>query len=248
MKKKILVSLITVLAFLQIQGCSGDVTITDEQEDIISQYAAGVMLRYSYENEWKYTKLYDALYGYHKSTESETETSSSKTTTETESTTLSSGSSSGSSSTTTTTTAAASLSDTLPTALGLTSCSITYSKYSVGSSYPLNPDSIYVPAESDRVVVGVEFTIVNNSSAAITANTTNAGVLMKLKVSGTSYTNYATLLKNSLLTLSNVTINAGESYTAVVLFQIPSELEGSVASSTLTATKDGESLGSITLK
>lgn len=242
MKKKILVSLVTVLAFLQMQGCSGDVTMTDEQEDIIAQYAAGVMLRYSYENEWKYTKLYDAIYGYHPTTSEEDETTS---TSKSETTTSSS---SSSSSTTTTTQAATNLSNTLPQALGLSSCSITYSKYSVGSTYPLNPDSIYVPAESDRVVVGVEFTIVNHSTSAVTANTSTSGVLMKLKVSGTSYTNYATLLKNSLLTLSNVTINPGESYTAVVLFQIPSELSSSIGSSSLTATKDGESLGTITLE
>ena len=246
MKKKILVSLVTVLAFLQMQGCKGDVTMTDEQEDIIAQYAAGVMLRYSYENEWKYTKLYDAIYGYHPTTSEEDETTS---TSKSETTTSSSNSSSGSSSSTTTTTqAATNLSDTLPQALGLSSCSVTYSKYSVGSTYPLNPDSIYVPAESDRVVVGVEFTIVNHSSSPVTANTSTSGVLMKLKVSGTSYTNYATLLKNSLLTLSNVTINPGESYTAVVLFQIPSELSSSIGSSSLTATKDGDSLGTITLK
>ena len=250
MKKKYLLILMVFLVSTYLVGCGGDVTITDEQEDIIAQYAAGVMLRYSYENEWKYTKLYDALYGYHKTTSEDTTTSQSTTNDSGQDSTSSTSttSTSSSSSSTTTTTTVASMSDSLPEALGLSGCTITYSTYTVGSSYPLNPDSVYVPAEEDRVVVGVEFRVTNNTSSTITANTTSSGVLMKLKVGGTTYTNYATLLKNSLLTLNNLSIASGDSITTVVLFQIPKDLSGSVSGATLTATKNSETIGIQTLK
>ena len=59
---------------------------------------------------------------------------------------------------------------------------------------------------------------------------------------------YATLLKNSLLTLNNVSLNPGENYTAVVLFQIPKDLETSISGKTVTAVQNSQTLGSIELK
>jgi len=243
-RKKFLVIVFLIFS-LSLYGCSGDVTITDEQEELIAQYAAGVLVKYSYENEWKYTKLYDALYGYHSPTteyESESamgnqgEPSTFGTATTNQGTTKQAQ------------TQVKDLSTSLPNALSLTGCSITYSGFTVGNTYPVNPTGIYVPAETDRVVVGVEFNVVNNTQAVINANTSSAGVLMKLNISGNNYMSYATLLKNSLLTLNNVSLNPGENYTAVVLFQVPKDLETSISGKTVTAVQNSQTLGSIELK
>ena len=56
MKKLVTVCMGVAMA-LSITGCGDKVTLTEEQNDLIAEYVAGVMLKHSYENEWNYQKL-----------------------------------------------------------------------------------------------------------------------------------------------------------------------------------------------
>ena len=70
---------------------------------------------------------------------------------------------------------------------------------------------------------------------------------MKLSVGGTNVSSYSSMLKGDILNLKNVTINANDSYTAFVLFQVKEELSTGVSGSTLSIAKQGKQLGTITI-
>lgn len=42
---------------LTVTGCGSNVTLNTEQNDMVSEYIAGVLLKHSYENQWEYENL-----------------------------------------------------------------------------------------------------------------------------------------------------------------------------------------------
>ena len=63
MKKSIAVLLVCLL-LTSLVGCGDDITLDKRENDLVAEYIAGVMLKYSYDNEWKYTKVSNALNKY----------------------------------------------------------------------------------------------------------------------------------------------------------------------------------------
>ena len=55
--KKIAALCIGVGCMLTVTGCGSNVTLNTEQNDMVSEYIAGVLLKHSYENQWEYEKL-----------------------------------------------------------------------------------------------------------------------------------------------------------------------------------------------
>jgi hypothetical protein len=72
-------------------------------------------------------------------------------------------------------------------------------------------------------------------------------VTFKLEVGGTVVSNYASILKNDITTLKNVSLAAGASKDVVILFQVKESDASSVAVASMTATSSGTSLGSLTI-
>ena len=202
-----------------VAGCADDVTMDNEQNDIVAEYIAGTLLRHSYANEWKYSKLSNPTFN--KSGQSTTTTGKNNTTGTTaanKQTTTAVGQT-GTTSTTGTTQAgikAASITE----ALGLSGVTVSYKKVSVGNRYPTDAYAVCVPADSGCKVVAVEFTIKNTGSAVYNATTKSANVTMKLSAGSGTYTQYKSMLKNDICNLDKVTINAGEEYTAAAVFQV----------------------------
>ena len=56
MKRLAALGLVFVLMF-SFTGCKGDIELNKEDNDHVAEYIAGVLLKYSYENEWEYQKL-----------------------------------------------------------------------------------------------------------------------------------------------------------------------------------------------
>ena len=193
--KKLVIAAICAVGVFALSGCGDNVALTNEQNDIIAEYVAGALLMHSYDNEWKYTKLNSA---------SGTATAASAAT---------------GAGTTATTTTAKSLSE----ALGLSGVTVSYKDVSIGDRYPTDAYAVCVPADSGCKVVAVEFTIKNNGASPITATTRSSAVTMKLKLGSGSYNQYKSMLKNDICGLDGVSIAAGESYTAVAVFQVPSD-------------------------
>ena len=247
--KRIITGLLVLLCMAALTGCGkDDITLSNEDNDLVAEYIAGTLLKYSYDNEWKYQKLNTAQ----KTGVTTTAGTNSSTQTPTQSVTGNSQKPSASSSAVSTPsssgkagTAASDLISSLPTALGFNGVTVKYKNYVTGSSYPADA-VISVPAQSGCEVVAVEFTITNISGQAVTLNS-SGNVTFKLETGGASVNNYASMLKNDITSLKNVSLAAGASKDVVVLFQVKESDASSVAGSVMSAASSGTSLGSLTV-
>ena len=56
--KKFLTGLLVLLCMAALTGCGkNDISLTNEENDLVAEYIAGTLLKYSYDNEWKYQQL-----------------------------------------------------------------------------------------------------------------------------------------------------------------------------------------------
>lgn len=249
--KKFLTGLLVLLCMAALTGCGkNDISLTNEENDLVAEYIAGTLLKYSYDNEWKYQKLNTAQ----KTGVTTTAGTNSSTQTQTQSQAGNSQKPTASSSSAASTTASASgtagktstdLMGSLSSALGLSGVTVKYKDYVTGSSYPSDA-YVSVPAQSGCEVVAVELTLTNTSGQAVTLNS-SGNVTFKLEVGGTVVSNYASILKNDITALKNVSLAAGASKDVVVLFQVKESDASLVAGSSMTATSSGTSLGSLTI-
>lgn len=249
--KKVITGLLVLLCMAALTGCGkNDISLTNEENDLVAEYIAGTLLKYSYDNEWKYQKLNTAqktgvttTAGTNSSTQTPTQSqagNSQKPTASSSSAASTTASVSGTAGTTST-----DLMGSLPSALGLSGVTVKYKDYVTGSSYPSDA-YVSVPAQSGCEVVAVELTLTNTSGQAVTLNS-SGNVTFKLEVGGTGVGNYASILKNDITALKNVSLAAGASKDVVVLFQVKESDASLVAGSSMTATSSGTSLGSLTI-
>lgn len=237
--KKVITGLLVLLCISALTGCGkDDVTLTNEDNDLVAEYIAGTLLKYSYDNEWKYQKLNTAQ----KTGVTTTAGTNSSTQTPSQSQSVNSHKPSASNAAGT---ASTDLMGNLPAVLGLNGVTVRYKDYVTGSAYPLD-DYVSVPAQQGYKVVAVELTLTNTSGQAVTLNS-SGNVTFKLEVGGTGVGNYASILKNDITALKNVSLAAGASKDVVVLFQVKESDASSVAGSSMTATSSGTSLGSLTI-
>ena len=240
MKRLAALGLVFVLMF-SFTGCKGDIELNKEDNDHVAEYIAGVLLKYSYENEWEYQKLKNsALTNYQNSVSGRTQTSSGNT--KANSGSKNTASTSGSISQTDsagTSQSGLGVMEQFASALGLDNAQITYKTYQSGDRYPTDEYSISVPAKSGCKVVALEFEIKNNGSSQITANTS---------VGDKTVAESATLLKNDILQLKNVSINAGSSYTAAAIFQVPESNISAISGATAVISVNGASIGTINIQ
>lgn len=241
MKRLAALGLVFVLMF-SFTGCKGDIELNKEDNDHVAEYIAGVLLKYSYENEWEYQKLKNsALTNYQNSVSGSTQTSSGNTK-------ANSGSKNTASTSGSTSQSGLGVMEQFASALGLDNAQITYKTYQAGDRYPTDEYSISVPAKSGCKVVALEFEIKNNGSSQITANTSSKGVSIKLTVGDKTVAESATLLKNDILQLKNVSINAGSSYTATAIFQVPESNISAISGATAVISVNGASIGTINIQ
>ena len=74
-------------------------------------------------------------------------------------------------------------------------------------------------------------------------NTASSGVTMKADIGGKNIIQTASMLNNDIISLKDIRVAAGSTYTAVACFQVPeSSASGTIS---LTAYKNGVSLGTI---
>lgn len=250
--KKVITGLLVLLCMAALTGCGkNDISLTNEENDLVAEYIAGTLLKYSYDNEWKYQKLNTAQktgVTTTAGTNSSTQTPSQSQAGNSQKPTASSSSAASTATVSASGTAGTTSTDligSLPSALGLSGVTVKYKDYVTGSSYPSDA-YISVPAQQGYKVVAVELTLTNTSGQAVTLNS-SGNVTFKLEVGGTGVVNYASMLKNDITALKNVSLAAGASKDVVVLFQVKESDASSVAGSSMTATSSGTSLGSLTI-
>lgn len=246
--KKVITGLLVLLCMAALTGCGkDDITLSNEDNDLVAEYIAGTLLKYSYDNEWKYQKLNTAqktgvttTAGTNGSTQTPTQSQAGNSQKTTASSAATAASASGAAGTTST-----DLMGSLPVALGLSGVTVKYKDYVTGSTYPADA-VISVPAQSGCEVVAVELTLTNTSGQAVTLNS-SGNVTFKLETGGTSVNNYASMLKNDVTSLKNVSLAAGASKDVVVIFQVKESDANSVAGSVMSAASSGTSLGSLNI-
>ena len=254
-----------IIVALLCTGCGSSVTVTTEQNDLIAQYVSGVLLKYSFEDEWQYTKLNKAKFGIGSSTSSTTKTSTNTTapkanatnsattsanstniaTTSANSANTATTSANSTNSTTTNASAAATSSDPMAMViegLGLKGANISYTKYIVGSTYPQGDLILCVPASAGQKVVAIEFEISNPTATAIVCNTVTNKLGMKLLINNEAGISESyTILKNDLINMKNITINPGATYMAAAIFMVPDSKVSSISSLSISVAVNGGS-------
>lgn len=248
MKKIYALCLILVLL---LTGCGSNVEVTTEQNDLMAEYVAGVLLKYSYEDQWEYTKLRNAKYGISDSvvsTNTNIVNSATKETTANNSlasassnTTMNSTASTSTNSSTNTTTSSDPMNMILQ-GLNISGATINYNKHIVASTYPEQNLVLSVPAGAGQKVVALEFEISNPTATPIVCNTSTNSLNMKLLINneaGISET--VSMLKNDLINLSNITINPGSSYTVAAIFIVPESKANNISSLTISVAVNGGS-------
>ena len=246
--KKIFTVACVLLCCISLAGCGkNDISLTTEQNDLVAEYIAGTLLKYSYENEWKYQKLNSAGNTYTGTGNKNTTQVTQQTTQASQSQSTTQGATqSASSQGTTSSPASEDLLTGLPEALGLNGVTLTYKDYVTGSSYPADSYSVSVPAQSGCEVVAVELKITNISGSDIILNSSGS-IAIKLTTGGKSVNNSASLLKNDITALKNYKLSSGESKDVVIIFQVKESDANSIAGSVMSATSSGTSLGSLTI-
>ena len=236
--KKIAALCIGVGCMLTVTGCGSNVTLNTEQNDMVSEYIAGVLLKHSYENQWEYEKLAAAK----KQSESRNNNKN-HTATGTNTATQSTAGE------TKAVTSSDEVLNSLKQVLGLNSgISLSYTQTVSGQRYPNEQYSVSVPANNSCVVVALEFELTNTTGSDITLNTASSNAVIKLGIEGTTFTKSKTILKNDMTNLKSVTIPAGQSYTAAAVFQIPEIFAQSLENTTLTVGSANAILGTMELK
>lgn len=246
MKKIVALSIIVVLLCT---GCASNVTVTTEQNDLIAEYVSGVLLKYSFENEWQYTKFKNAQKGISNSSLSATTNSVNSTNSKVSSTgsDSSTGSTVGSTTSNSTKSTVSNPTSSDPMAmiiegLGLSGANISYKKYVVGAAYPQGDLVLSVPANPGEKVVAIEFEISNPTATAIVCNTASNKLVMKLLVNNeVGVSESFTILKNDLINLNKVTINPGATFTAAAIFILPDSKANSISSLSLSVAVNGGS-------
>jgi hypothetical protein len=267
MKRKLAVLLICVLT-LSFVGCgSDDITLDRRENELVAEYIAGEMLKFSYDNEWDYTKVRTALNKYESNgtayyntsySSQQSTTAASTTTATTSSTTTATTAANGSATTknvsattnksatttgSTTTNASPDVFTALASSLGITGATISVKGYSAGERYPMDEYAVCISAKDGYKIVAVEFDIKNTSSSDITMNTSSSGVTMRLAIGGKNIIQTASMLTNDIIYLKEATVKAGETYTAVACFQVPDD--NATGEATVTVYKNGSSIGTI---
>lgn len=216
--KKLALAALCMVGVFALSGCGDNVTLTEEQNDMIAEYVAGTLLKHSYDNEWKYTKLNSSNAG----RTSSTNTAVSGTTAATKAGTVTA-TTAASGTGTSLASGEAATATSLSEALGLSGVEVKYKDISIGDRYPTEAYAVCVPADSGCKVVAVEFTIKNTGTVSVTATTKSSSVTMKLNMGSGTYNQYKSMLKDDICGLDGVSIKPGESYTAVAIFQVPKD-------------------------
>ncbi len=236
--KKLVVCILSCMMIFLLVGCDKQVTLNTEENDLIAEYIAGVMLKYSFSDKWNYEKAVSRVDSYKPKNPASTMGGGATTnnTTPTQSPT---------SANTPTGASTEEVIEELSSALGIGGLDIQYKTYSVGERYPTEEYAISVPAGEGYKVLALEFELTNHSDSAINLDTYNKGVVFRLALGERAFTQYASMLKNDLVFLKDISVNAGSTYTAVVLFQIPDSLADSVAGGTLSVYHNNNSIGKV---
>ncbi len=250
------------------------IDLDSKENDLIAEYAAGVMLMHSHYYDDRYDKpwIYDTETETEEATVDEpaTEEPSTENPTAENATSENTTSENTTSGTTDNPTSDGSVKPSgdgnstggetsaeepevldLTKAFGTHPVEVNYVDFVVCDSYDVDPEGFFeiVPDEGCSFLV-LNFTLNNRSFVKQTVNTSGEDVIIRLTVNDKNkYNNYdASMLLNDLTVLSDITLESREVYNTVILYMIPTEVADNVDTMYIEVASDIENKGTLVLK
>lgn len=232
MKKRITFITIFIVMAMLLTGCTKGIDITTEQNDIVAEYIAGVLIKNSYYYMDKYEDLKET-YAYEEKSEPETETETITPETEPETPVINP---------TDDTDTPASETETnsdgkwhVAEAIGLSPLEIEYVSYDITNEYPKDEGSLFsFTAEDGYTFIVLNFKLYNNTEGAVTVNNSQLKPAIKLYINDYAPTyNYGNLMFNDITNLKELTINSKSSYDGIIVFMVDEEFTKDIKTMTV---------------
>lgn len=219
MKKKISIALVLVM-LVTFSGCAKVIALTEDEQNLIAQYASYTMIKHSRYNDSLLLSREDLEKELKKKDNSE------------------SGGASG------TTTIGDPVS--MTSAIGISGLEITYNGYEVLEEY--SESIVTLPDRAGKKYVFLNFNLSNTSGENKGIDMITAKAKFKAVINGTAVTHLPTLLPSDMATFNKKTvIAAGEKKNVFIVFEVSDGTAKEIKSLSLSMTKDGNS-GAVAIK
>lgn len=242
--KKAIVLLLTLVLVFSLCACGNDISLNKQDNDLVAEYVAGVMLKYSRDNIYNYRQLKNEQNKQEEPTKGGSSQGNNNLHTNPAGSSGNAGGSGSQSGSSGGQNYVADVMGQLAKDLNLNGATIVYHSYAAGDFY--SPDGILsVPASAGCKVFSFRFLIQNDTGEQIMVNTNSSSVRFKLSVGGRTIAQSATILANDLNSLKNVVITVGGSYEGVVIFQVPNEAAADLSDMSLLVFSGGVEIGKV---
>ncbi len=128
---------------------------------------------------------------------------------------------------------------------------VSYVDYTVCTSYDVDPDGFFeiIPDKGCSFLV-LNFTLNNRSFVSQTVSTLDKELIIKLTINDEEkFNNYdASMLMNDLTVLKDTTLESGEEYKAVIIYMIPTEVAENIDSMFIEVASDMDVKGKLELQ
>lgn len=245
MKKKFIFIMFLCLTLLC--GCSMGVELDAQQNNLVAEYVAGVLINHSYNHSNRYEFSESENESEEATTDEPEKPTVESETTEPEQPTGEDESKPGETTPSEDETTGKEETTTAPKEfefeeiLGLENISVKCDGYEITESMDADPEGFFVlDAETGYEFVIVNFILTNTSEQVATINTADKNIVLKARFNKEyKYNNYdASILKNDLTGLKDVEIESGAEYKAVTVFMIPTDVADSIDNFILTVASD----------
>lgn len=224
MKKKLSI-VFAVIMMLSFSGCAKVIALTENEENLIAQYASYTMIKHSRYNDSLLLSKEDLLKAEQREEEYKSQNS-------------------GTSNSTSTTTIGDPV--TLSDAIGIKGLEFTYQGHDVLDEY--SESIVTLGDRAGKKYVFLNFTLSNTSGENKTIDMITAKAKFKATINGSTVAHLPTLLPSDLATFNKKTvISAGAKKNVFIVFEVSDDTAKEIKSLSLSMTKDGNA-GAVAIK
>lgn len=217
-----------ILLCLMLSGCANSVNLSSEQSDIVAEYAAGVLLKYSYDYKSRYKDLGNDIINEPETKEPETDPDTQPETTPAGNDETTSGNDNNNTN-----------NWNISKDLGLGDLLVEYKDYVITQEYPDDSSAMFsFTAQEGYTFIVFNFNLTNKGTEDVLCNNSDDKSVIALNLNGNTYYNYANLMFNDITNLKDVTIKAGETQNGILVFMVPEDKVTEIKSIVLTYKDD----------
>lgn len=211
MRRKITAVGMILLTAACMAGCTKAKNLTEEENNMVAQYAANIIIENSYKYKNRYPESQNTSEEETNVAETETETTPQETETTPESE-----------------------NNMFTAAINTAGITAKYNGYKVVKEYPDHDEALFTfEAQSGYSFVVFNIELSNTGNESMSLNTVKDNPLYKIKLNNRNYNNYANLLLNDISGLKDVVIEAHGTYDAVLVFMVEDKEINNVKSMTV---------------